>query len=84
MTRIGVDISSARRLIEALKFYVRRMLGLPVHYYFTRATVPAATQISIMDLSRNQSNLPYYLSTVVLQNTSVACVLNSKMEAGER
>jgi predicted O-methyltransferase YrrM len=34
--------------MNILKYYVRRMLGLPVHYYFERAAVPAATHLPVL------------------------------------
>ncbi len=34
--------------MNLFKFHVRRILGLPVHYYFKRAGVPAATHLPIL------------------------------------
>jgi len=34
--------------MNILKYYVRKALGLPVHYYFKRATVPAASHLPVL------------------------------------
>jgi len=34
--------------VNRLKFHVRKLLGLPVDYYYTRASVPAATHLPAM------------------------------------
>src|SRR4051794_15044459 len=34
--------------MNILKYHVRKLLGLPVHYYFERAAIPAATHLPIL------------------------------------
>src|ERR1700692_3929280 len=34
--------------MNIVKFYVRKILGLPVHYYFKRDRIPAATHLPVL------------------------------------